>query len=184
VKLTKPGQLRSFAAYPRASTDYSRVTMVRWDDVRRDFEPDGALRDIYVIGADAVVWDRALRFLMQAGTARYSIDDTEASLPERAADALQVWPERSPLLVVDREDIEYACHFFSTAQIELDFWPEDVEGAEAFEALERFVVGLGRVTDRTVLVTFEGSEAAEIFRYNPETDATEAGPLASRRTRG
>jgi hypothetical protein len=158
------------------------MTMVKWEDVRRDFEPDGGLRDIYVIGADLSVWDRALEFLLQGGTARYSIDDVEMSPPARASQALEAWPERSPLLVVDRENIEYACHFFGTEQVELDFWPEDVGGPEEFEALQRFVVGLGRATKRIVLVTYEGSEAAEIFRYVPETDATEAGPLATRRT--
>jgi hypothetical protein len=156
--------------------------MIKWDDVRTDFEPDGALRDIYVIEADAGVWDRAFEFLLKDGSAHYSVDDAEAPLPASAADALRVWPQHSPLLVVDRDDIEYACHFFSADRVELDFWPEDVQGAAEFEALERFVIGLGRVTGRVVLVTFEGSEAAEIFRYDPAIDATEAGPLASRRT--
>jgi hypothetical protein len=152
--------------------------------VRDEFEPDGSLRDIYVMGATPLVWDRALEFLLQTGTARYSIDDADAPLPASASDALRVWPERSPLLIVDREGIEYACHFFTSDQVEFDFWPEDVHGPSEFAALARFVVGLGRVTKRIVLVTYESSAAAEIFRYLPETDATEAGPLAGRRTRG
>jgi hypothetical protein len=158
--------------------------MVEWDDVRTDFEPDAALRDIYVNGASALVWDQALEFLLRAGTARYLIDDVDAPLPKTAVQALQAWPDQSPLLVVEGEGIEYACHFFDPEQIELDFWPEDIRGPEEFQALQRFVVGLGRATNRVVLVTYEGSEAAEIFRYLPDTDTTEAGPLASRRTRG
>ncbi len=158
--------------------------MIEWDDVRQDFEPDGGLRDIYVNGADPVVWDQVLEFLLRADTARYLIDDVDAPLPGRAAEALQLWPDQSPLLVVEREGIEYACHFFSLEQVELDFWPEDIRGREEFQALERFVAGIGRVTNRVVLVTYEGSQAAEIFRYVPGTDSTEAGPLASRRTRG
>lgn len=155
--------------------------MVKWDDVKDEFEPDGGLRDIYVMGATPLVWQRALEFLVQAGNPRYSIDDEDAPLPANAADALQASQDRSPLLVVDREGIEYACHFFAPDRIELDFWPEDVQGPDEFAALTRFVVGLGRVTRRSVLVTYESSEAAEILRYVPETDATEAGPLASRR---
>ncbi len=158
--------------------------MVKWDDVREDFEPDGSLRDIYVVSADPVAWERALEFLLQTGNARYSIDDAAAVLPGSAAEALRVWPDRAPLLIVDREGIEYACHFFTPDRVELDFWPEDIRGPVEFAALTHFVVGLGRVTNRIVLVTYETSEAAEIFRYVPETDATEAGPLASRRTRG
>jgi hypothetical protein len=157
--------------------------MVKWDDVRKEFEPDGGLRDIYVMGATPQVWDQALEYLLQAGNARYSIDDAQAPLPATASDALRVWPDRSPLLVVDREGIEYACHFFNPDRVELDFWPEDVQGPDAFAALLRFVAGLGRVTGHTVLLTYESSEAAEILRYLPETDATEAGPLANRGTR-
>src|SRR5512137_953841 len=104
--------------------------MVEWDDVRTDFEPDGALRDIYVNGASALVWDQALEFLLRAGTARYLVDDAETPLPDTAAQALQAWPDQSPLLVVEREGIEYACHFFNPEQIELDFWPEDIRGPE------------------------------------------------------
>ncbi len=158
--------------------------MVEWDDVRKDFEPDGALRDIYVNDASGLVWDRALEFLRHADTARYLIDDVDAPLPATAAQALQLWPDQSPLLIVERDGIEYACHFFDPEQIELDFWPEDIRGGEEFQALERFVAGLGRATHRVVLVTYEGSQAAEIFRYVPETNTTEAAPLASRRNRG
>ena len=158
--------------------------MVEWDDVRTDFEPDATLRDIYVNGASALVWDQALEFLVRAGTARYLIDDVDAPLPKTAVQALQAWPDRSPLLVVEREGIEYACHFFNPEQIELDFWPEDIRGPEECQALQGFVLGLGRATNRVVLVTYEGSQAAEILRYVPDTDTTEAGPLASRRTRG
>jgi hypothetical protein len=160
------------------------MAMVKWDEVRDDFEPDGGLRDIYVTSASGAVWDQALGFMLQTGTARYSIDDADAPLPASAADALRLWPDRSPLLILDREGIEYACHFFGPDRVELDFWPEDVRGPDEFAALTRFVVGLGRATDRLVLVTYESSEAAEIFRYVPETDTTEAGPLASRRPRG
>jgi len=158
--------------------------MVQWDEVRKDFEPDGGLRDIYVNEANAVVWDAALKFLVLGGKARYLIDDADAPLPGSAAAALEVWPRRSPLLVTEREGIEYACHFFDAKQVELDFWPDDVAGAKGFESLERFVVGLGRATDRDVLVTYEGSQAAEIFRYVRKTDSAEAGPLASRRSKG
>ena len=158
--------------------------MVQWNEVRKDFEPDGGLRDIYVNEANPVVWDGALKFLLNGDTARYLIDDADAPLPRSAADALQVWPERSPLLVAEREGIEYACHFFDAKQVELDFWPDDIGGPRGFESLERFVAGLGRATDRDVLVTYEGSQAAEIFRYVRKTDSTEAGPLASRRPKG
>jgi hypothetical protein len=158
--------------------------MVEWDDVRSDFEPDAGLRDIYVNGASALVWEQALEFLLRADRARYLVDDIEWPLPKTAVEALQAWPDRSPLLVAEREGIEYACHFFNAEQIELDFWPEDIRGLEEFQALQRFVVDLGRATNRVVLVTYEGSEAAEIFRYDPGTDLTEAGSLASRRTRG
>jgi hypothetical protein len=157
--------------------------MVKWEDVRSEFEPDGGLRDIYVMDASPAVWDRAYGFLLQAGDARYSVDDADAPVPASAEDALRVWPDRSPLLLVDRAGIEYACHFFGRDQVELDFWPEDVQGPDEFAALLRFVVGLGRATNRIVVVAYEGSSAAEILRYAPDADTTEAGPLARRRTR-
>jgi len=85
--------------------------MVKWDDGRHDFEPDGALRDIYVTDATPQVWDRALLFMLGEGRSRYSIDETDAPPPATASDALRVWPDRAPLLIVERHGIEYACHF-------------------------------------------------------------------------
>jgi len=157
--------------------------MVKWEDVRQDFEPDGALRDIYVADANPQVWDRALELMLRGGSSRYSIDESEAPPPATASDALRLWPDRSPLLIIQRDGIEYACHFFKAEEVELDFWPDDVRGPDEFGALTRFVVELGRLTSRVVLVTYESSAAAEIFRYSPETDATVAGPVGSRRTR-
>src|SRR5512133_2316107 len=131
--------------------------MVKWEDVRSEFAPDGALRDIYVTDANPQVWDRALEFLLRDGSSRYSIDEADAPPPGKASDALRVWPDRAPLLIVDREGIEYACRFLTPDEVELDFWPEDVRGPDEFAALTRFVVGLGRVTSRVVLVTYESS---------------------------
>ncbi len=158
--------------------------MVAWDEVKGDFEPDGALRDIYVIDATVGVWEAALAFLLSGGTARFTIDDVEASLPATASDALRMWPDHTPLLLVVREGIEYACHFFVDDKVELDFWPEEIEGRSEFASLCSFVVGLGRATRRAVLVTHEGSEHAEIFRYVPETDAIEISSAGRRRTSG
>ena len=49
------------------------------------------------------VWDRALEFMLREGSSRYSIDESDAPPPATASDALRVWPDRAPLLLVEPE---------------------------------------------------------------------------------
>ncbi|MGH7381025.1 MAG: hypothetical protein ACREKR_02175 [Candidatus Methylomirabilales bacterium] len=158
--------------------------MLAWDEVRQDFEPDGALRDIYVLAADSAAWDRALAFLLSEGTARYTVDGVALPLPKTAKEALSLRPDSSPLLHVERDGIEYACHFFTADEIELDFLPAHVAGPGPFEGLLRFIVGLGRSTGRDVLVTHENYLEAPILRYVAATGDVEHASPIGRRTGG
>lgn len=139
--------------------------MVEWSKLQDAFERDGALRDIYVRDVDVATWERALAFLRSVGDLRYTVDQVDSPLPSRAADALACSGEAVCCLVVARDGIEYACHFFTADEIEIDFWPEQVNGPDRLASLERFVAGLGHATARDVVVTQENWPEALILRY-------------------
>jgi hypothetical protein len=147
--------------------------MIDWNAVKRSFEPDGSLRDIYVHNADAPAWEAAFAFLLSQGAILYYVNGVETAVPARAEDALSQAPDAAALLLVEREEIEYACHFFSRTRIELDFWPEAICDAATLAALERVVVGLGVATGRNVLVTHESMPDAVIMRYVAERGRVE-----------
>ncbi len=143
--------------------------MLEWQDVCEVFRPDGMLLDIYVLGVDIATWERAFAFLTTE-EAEYTVNSVAAPIPATAAQALQLRPAGSPLMLVRRYGIEYACHFFSDSEIELDFWPEDVDSPRDFEALVRFIRGLGRATGRDVIITPESGPESPLIRYAARED--------------
>ncbi len=157
--------------------------MVLWSMVEAEFEPDGELRDVYVFGADRSTWERALAFLLSKGTTRFEVDGVVNGVPGSASEALAMRPASSPLLLVTRDGIEFACHFFDETAIELDFWPEDVGCAEEFDSLVELVSGLSRSTGRDVVVTHENRPEAEIVRFLAESGELVTAGDPSRRTR-
>ena len=63
--------------------------MIRWDTCRREFEPDGALRDIYVHGTTIEHWRTLFDALRATYALEYSVDGTARSLPNRRVDSVR-----------------------------------------------------------------------------------------------
>lgn len=144
--------------------------MITWDECRWAFEPDGRLRVIHVRVANAVVWEAALRFLLAQGVSTYLVDGHEAPGPRQPHDALRLRPGASPALLGRRNGIEFACHFFSEDDVEINFLPSDIDGPERFESLLSFVRGLGRATVQDVLITPEDCADVAFLRYDFVSD--------------
>ena len=140
--------------------------MVTWEECRADFQPDGSLRDLYVCGGGLPAWEAALRVLRAKGTARYEVDGRTMSLPGSAREALTIRPMQSPLLNVEIGGIDFACHFFGSEDVELDFSPSEVDTADRFSSLVSVVLAIGKATGRDVIVTPENQKEAAFMRYD------------------
>src|SRR5262245_7821502 len=143
--------------------------MVTWEECRVDFQPDGSLRDLYVCGGGLQAWEAALGILRARGTARYQIDDRAMPLPSSAREALTLRPTQSPLLNIEIGGIDFACHFFGSEDVELDFSPSDVDTADRFRSLVSVVLAIGKATRRDVIVTPENQKEAAFIRYDAAT---------------
>jgi len=73
-----------------------------------------------------------------------------------------------PLLRFWVGDVELACHFFVTNEIEFDLDPRQV-GESQLRALMEFMARLGDLTGKPVALTPENGPHAQIFRYEPGT---------------
>jgi hypothetical protein len=144
--------------------------VVTWEEVAGDFQPEGALRDIYVTEANLAVWQSCLDYLRVHYSVEFFLDSETAPLPGSVADIFAARLEGSPLMNFRVAGMEIACHFFSDHQVELDFWPQQVHDGASLAALIAFVVELGRLTKRKVLVTPENCQQAPILRYDPTED--------------
>ena len=146
-----------------------RKIEVNWAAQKGDFEADGSLRDIYVQETTVDDWAKVLKFLERSRHEfRLTRGATEIILPE---DVGELFLERNPdgaLLVFLVAGVELACHFFTTSEIEFDFYPNSV-GESELRALLNVMADLGEITGKTVVMTPENMQDAAFFKYEPTT---------------
>ena len=145
---------------------------VSWQMCRKDFEPDGSLRDVYVFDCDLETWRRVLSLLLATSDAvRHRIAGGEelpaVSSAEQLLPYLTVGNPTHVIVAFWRDGIEYVCHFFGMEEVELDFEPAAIDGPRALGSLVRLVGALGRATGRDVSVTPENGRDHPILTYSP-----------------
>ena len=139
-----------------------------WPSIAADLAPDGALRDIYVHDVDLATWDTVWRAIQtQYAPVAFTIDGQSAPLPPRAADALAVRPNASPLAIFEVGAVSLACHFFDRGEIEFDLLPADVPDAEALAPVLAFLEVLAALTGRPARLTHENRADAIIVQAEP-----------------
>jgi hypothetical protein len=139
-----------------------------WREVAADFEPDGALRDIYVHGTTMADWQAVLGHLRERyAPLEFTIDGEPAVLPARAAEIFPTWGHAAPSLYVDVGGIDVRCHFFAVDEVEFDFRPGDVRGPERLAAVVSFMRGLVTAVGKTAVLTMESVPEAVILRIDP-----------------
>jgi hypothetical protein len=139
---------------------------IDWQRLREELQPDGALRDIYVRGADEQLWDRFLVALPESPY-RWRLTHGEESVAKplsRFSDLQFRETDRALLHVMLAPALILACHFFSAEEIELDVVPNDLQSDEAVGLLIDFMRWLGRVVNRPVVLTHENRRDDVILR--------------------
>jgi hypothetical protein len=112
---------------------------IQWSVVAEGFEPDGALRDIYVHDATVADWQAALDYVRASrAVLQFTIDGQPAELPGTAVKIFPIRERASPLLSFDVEGINVNCRFFTATEIEFDLQPGDVTGPERLTSVVSF----------------------------------------------
>lgn len=156
------------------------VPELRWEDVRKDWTPDGSeLRDIYVFDTSDEDWQRILTLVAERWSYTYTLDSEPTALPSSMQ---EVWENRASttiaLLIEPRKGIEIMCYFFDDTTIEFDLHPSAVVSQADLDAVCGFVRAVGETLRKPVLVCYEGRPLDEstnmrgaIMRYDPAADA-------------
>jgi hypothetical protein len=150
---------------------------IEWSVVADAFQPDGALRDIYVQGATLAEWQAALE-LLRANYAplQFTIDRQPAELPAEVSQIFPIWERASPLMNFDVGGIDVACHFFTPDEIEFDLQPEDVTGPERLAAVASFLRDLALAVQKPAILTMESMPEAIVLGADPMTGLVSAHP--------
>lgn len=139
--------------------------MIKWDQVRGEFNKDGSLRDIYVLNTDLDHWQKLLDALHSSPfRVRYFHGGVESQTP---VDAAKLFPEPGfcdRLLRIDLLGPVFQSHFFTKKEIEFDLEPNEVNSQSDLDEVFQFMDLIARATGREVILTPENSENAAIFR--------------------
>jgi hypothetical protein len=155
--------------YPIVSIDPG----VSWDACKADFEADGSLRDIYVLGTTLEDW-RAVLSLVTAPPYAATMDGEDASDISANARALLAHPAPH-LLSIRVGRVDLCCHFFSENEVEFDFVPNGLT-EDDLSGLLTFMTSLGRLTGKLVVMTPENVPTHPIFRFDPQRETIEYLP--------
>ena len=137
-----------------------------WKTQRRDFEPDGSLRDIYVRDTTVDDWKVVIALILDGNyQARLVRSGAVVPVPDDF-DTLFEADDRH-LLSFSIAEVILDCHFFETAAIEFSFAPNDVTEAR-LQSLLAFMVDIGEAMRKPVNMTPENCPDETIFRYEPD----------------
>ena len=139
--------------------------MTDWSSIQQGFEPDGALRDVYVAPAGASLWNEFIEWVSRAGyRSEFWHGQQKSSLPREFSEIKQL-QETDPttLKLFLSAGVQINCHFFTDEEIELDIDLREIRDQEAFENLLKFLRSIATVLKRNVRVTYENSPEDELF---------------------
>ena len=155
---------------------------VLWSTVAHEFTSDGSLRDIYVFPSTVSDWQSVLEFVRHHSTdPSYTVDGEPAAWPASAADVFATRAHASPALWFRFGGIHFAAHFFTEAEVEFDFHPNDVRSQPDLDSLLSFLRQVGDLLAKPISVTPENSMGDAFLVYQPDTGEFRITPSLTNR---
>jgi hypothetical protein len=139
--------------------------MIRWDACRQEFEPDGALRDIYVHGTTIEHWRKLFDALRANYDLEYSADGAARPLPAAVDEAFTTRGTACPELHFRLGVIVVVCHFFTTDEIEFDISPCEVTSQAVLDELLGFLRLVGDTLGKAVIISYENDAQHPFITY-------------------
>ena len=144
---------------------------MNWQEVKHLFEWDGSWRDISILNADTILWQKTLDALRRCYSVQYREDGEDKSLPQTVTEMFARRNECSACLTINAGGLHINCHFFTVTQIEFDIDPREIKDEKNFADLRAFMRCIGRKLERDVILTPEGGEKEMLIAYNPQDDS-------------
>ena len=137
-----------------------------WEDIKWIFEPDGALRDIYVQEVSIDEWKIVIKLLNENYKVKYG--DTNQISEQYTIDYLidQTGKIESKSAAIYLNDIRLNCHFFLEDQIEFDIDPKEVNTIKDFELIEIFMLEISKSTDKQITLTGENNPKFPLIKID------------------
>jgi hypothetical protein len=144
--------------------------MPGWNEVKAEFAPDGALRDIYVFDTDRVNWEKMLTALPKSPYEvwQWPYEDEGNKKPAGLPVTFPANETKGTLNIKVENKLILACHFFIEEEIELDLVPQRVEDEQTYDRLLGFMQWLVDLLGKPAVLTHENSPDWVIVRVAPK----------------
>lgn len=132
-----------------------------WNEIRWIFEPDGALRDIYVQDISISDWVLFIDFLNQNYPIQYGPTDQKNIGNQIDKDYIILFLTDNTgeleckSATIDLDGIKVNCHFFLADQIELDIDPKDINSIEDYTKIIGLMEKISQSLKNQVTLTDE-----------------------------
>ncbi len=138
------------------------------------FYIDGSLRDIYIFGTDEQDWQKFLTFLCTSSyPLEFIIAGEQQPIPDRIEDVFSLVHSQGGVLYIDEEHLALHCYFSTSEEIELDLDPRNMHTEQQISRLLDFMHKIGRLLNKTVVLTPENASWVALFRFDPRTGEEE-----------
>lgn len=141
-----------------------------WNDIKWIFEPDGALRDIYVQDVTLSDWEKLIDFLNLNYDIKFGEDEKNQIDKDYVIKYLkdETGEMESKSLKIDFNGVNFHCYFFLPNQIEFDIDPRKIKTVSDFESIEKFMISISKMLKNQVTLTGENSPEFPLFKIDFE----------------
>ena len=145
-----------------------------WKQCQKDFEFDGSWRDIYILDTVSNDWNIFLESLLTSSyETKFWIDGKIVKPIKTIQEALKIRNSACPLMIINASGLHIACHFFTEEEIEFDIDPREVNDWQDLNKVIDFIIFVGNLLQKKVILTPENTSSAILINYNPETESLE-----------
>jgi len=137
-----------------------------WKDIKWIFEPNGALRDIYVQEVSLNDWEKLIDLINEKYKVNYGKINqiNKEYVIEYLTDEIGEIEGKSASIFLG--EIRLNCHFFLKDQIEFDIDPKEVNSIEDFELIENFMVDVSKSIDNQISLTDENDPKFPLIKID------------------
>lgn len=151
-------------------------TVALWEGLRRQFETDGALIDIYVDESSVSAWQTAIDWIRSTTEFVYQEDGVTMEMPASVADVFGRVDHASVSFgFAATEEVWVSSYFFSPEWFELTLDPAEIQNEAALDVIIALMMKLGTLLGEPVLLTLESDPEQAFLAYDP-VDSTLTTP--------
>jgi hypothetical protein len=142
--------------------------MKDWLEVKEDFEADGSLRDIYVLGICVDDWNALIKKVKhESFQFKFVHGSSEQALPGNFYKIKELQQTNPTTLCIWLDNnIQVNCHFFMETEIELDVSPREIKSSAEYKTLTSFMKWLSNTLRKPAILTHEGSQDQVILSFS------------------